>query len=276
MSEQLRLMGIFAHPDDESLGNGGTFAKYAAEGVETSLITATRGQIGWFGAEDENPGLEELGRIREGELLAATAVLGVRDVSFLDFVDGQLDQADTPEIVDKIVDHIRRVRPQVAVTFDPQGAYGHPDHMAICQFATAAVVAAADPAYRGTQQRPPHAVSKLYYMAWPRETWDIYQAAFGDLVMHIDGQERRAQSWEGWAITTRIDTSAYWERVWEAVSCHKTQLTAYQALLDLPEEQHAKLWGVQSYYRAFSLVNHGGRHEEDLFEGLRERRPGAG
>jgi LmbE family N-acetylglucosaminyl deacetylase len=262
-------MGIFAHPDDESLGNGGTFAKYSAEGVETSLITATRGQLGWFGEEDKNPGPEQLGRIREAELRAASGVLGVRDVSFLDYVDGQLDQADTPEIVEKIVANVRRVRPQVVITFDPQGAYGHPDHMAICQFATAAVLAAADPASRTTQQQSPHAVSKLYYMAWPKETWDIYQAAFGDLVMHIDGQERRAQSWEDWAITTRIDTSAYWQLVWEAVSCHKTQLPGYKGLLDLPKDQHEKLWGTQSYYRAYSLVNHGGRHEEDLFDGLR-------
>ena len=155
MSEQLRLLGIFAHPDDESLGNGGTFAKYAAEGVAISLITATRGQIGWFGDEDKNPGPEELGRIREGELFAATAVLGVRDVSFLDYVDGQLDRADTPEIVDKIVDHVRRVRPQVVVTFDPQGAYGHPDHIAICQFATAAVIAALTPPTTGLSSNRP-------------------------------------------------------------------------------------------------------------------------
>jgi LmbE family N-acetylglucosaminyl deacetylase len=261
-------MGIFAHPDDESLGNGGTFAKYAAEGVETSLVTATRGQSGWFGDEDKNPGPEGLGRIRESELRAAAEVLGVKNVSLLDYADGRLDQADMSVVVEEIVAHIRRLRPQVVVTFDPQGAYGHPDHMAICGLATAAVVAAADPARFETTQKP-HVVSKLYYMAWTRETWEIYQAAFGDLVMHIDGQDRRAQSWEDWAVTTTIDTSAHWRRVWEAVSCHRTQLPGYQALMDLPKEQHAKLWGAQTYYRAFSLVNVRARREEDLFEGLR-------
>src|SRR5437870_6668772 len=67
----LRLMAILAHPDDESLGNGGTLARYAAEGVEVTLITATRGQRGWFGDPKDNPGLDGLGKIREAELRAA-------------------------------------------------------------------------------------------------------------------------------------------------------------------------------------------------------------
>ncbi len=116
----------------------------------------------------------------------------------------------------------------------------------------------------------PHAVSKLYYMVWDDETWEAYQAAFGDLVMNIDGEERRATGWKRWAITTRIDTSAHWEQVWQAVSCHRSQLPGYQTLKDLPEVHHKNLWGTQSYYRAFSLVNGGRAPEQDLFEGLRE------
>lgn len=270
MTAPLKLMGIFAHPDDESLGNGGTFVKYAEEGVETYLITATRGERGWFGDEDKYPGPEALGKTREGELRAAAKMLGISEISFLDYRDGELDQADDSEVTAKIVAHLRRVRPQVVITFDPEGAYGHPDHIAICQFATAAIVAAADPKFAATQRSEPHRVSKLYYMAWTKETWAAYQAAFGDLVMQIDGEERRARGWEDWAITTRIDTSAHWRRVWQAVSCHKTQLAAYQALLDLPEEHHKNLWGTQTYYRAFSLVNSGRKLEQDLFEGLND------
>ena len=96
-----------------------------------------------------------------------------------------------------------------------------------------------------------------------------YQEAFGELVMTIDGVERHAVGWESWAITTRIDTAAYWEQVWQAVSCHCSQLPGYQALKDLPDEHHQNLWGSQSYYRAFSLVNGGRKLETDLFEGLR-------
>lgn len=269
MSEPLRLMCVLAHPDDESLGMGGILAKYAAEGIETHLVTATRGERGWFGAEADNPGLQALGQIREAELRAAADVLGLRDVHFLDYVDGELDQADPDEAIAKIVSHLRRVRPQVVVTFDPSGAYGHPDHIAICQFTTAAIVTAADSAYADPQGLPPHRVSKLYYYALPHDLAEIYQAAFGDLVMHIDGVERRAVTWPDWAITTRVDTTAYWQQIWQAVACHCTQLPGYEALSQLPDATQHQLWGTQSYYRAFSLVNGGREPENDLFVGIR-------
>ncbi len=272
MTDKLKLMCVLAHPDDESLGMGGTLARYAPEGVETYLVTATRGEHGWFGDEKDYPGPEALGRMREAELLAAAQALGLREVKFLDYVDGDLDQADPVEAVAKIVSHLRRVRPHVVITFDPNGAYGHPDHIAICQFTTAAVVAAADPNYAGANgfsPLAPHQVFKLYYMAWPKEKWAAYQSVFGDLVMRIDGVERRAAPWPDWAITTLIDTAAYWPTVWQAVSRHQTQLSAYSQLEHLPEEHHKGLWGTQEFYRAFSLVNGGRKRENDLFEGLR-------
>src|SRR6187401_166300 len=126
-------MCVLAHPDDESLGNGGTLARYAAEGVETYLATATRGERGWNGPPDAYPGPEALGRTREAELRAAAAELGLREVSFLDYIDGDLDQADPAEAVGRIGAVLRRVRPHVVITFGPDGAYGHPDHIAICQ-----------------------------------------------------------------------------------------------------------------------------------------------
>lgn len=267
MSKPLRLMCILAHPDDESLGTGGILAKYAAEGVETYLVTATRGEFGWFGEAADYPGPAALGRFREAELHAAAEVLGLREVAFLDYCDGALDQADPAEAIAKIVAHLRRVRPHVVVTFDPNGAYGHPDHIAICQFTAAAVVAAADPHYADTYAEP-HRVSKLYYMVETQENLAAYEAAFGELTMHIDGQERRATGWESWAITTRIDTSAYWQQVWQAISCHRSQLPGYRVLKELPAEHHRNLWGSQAYYRAFSLVNGGRKMERDLFEGL--------
>jgi len=259
-----RLMCVLAHPDDESLGTGGTLARYANEGVETYLVTATRGQRGWFGAPDENPGLKELGAIREHELRQAAHVLGVREVSVLDYVDGDLDQADPDEAVGQIAAHIRRVRPQVVVTFGPDGVYGHPDHIAICQFATAAVVEAAAPA----DGEPGHRVGKLYYMAETRERVRDYESIFGELVMTVDGVERRTPGWPDWMITTRLDTSATWRQVWRAIQCHRTQLPGYEALKNLPAERHAALWGAQTYYRAFSLVNGGRETETDLFEGI--------
>ena len=84
MARSLKLMAIFAHPDDESLGTGGTLVKYAAEGIETYLVTATRGEHGWWGSEADYPGPEALGRTRETELRSAAQVLGMREVVFLD------------------------------------------------------------------------------------------------------------------------------------------------------------------------------------------------
>ena len=267
--ESLKLLCVLAHPDDESLGNGGMLAKYAAEGVETYVLTATRGERGWFGPPEDNPGLAALGRIREGELRAAAAVLGVREVALLDYIDGDLDQADPQEAIARIVAHIRRIRPQVVTTFDPNGAYGHPDHIAICQFTTAACVAAADPTYASDSVYPAHRILKLYYMADTQDLYTLYESIFGDLVMTIDGVERRGAPWHDWAITTRIDTGAYWRQVWQAISCHRSQLPGYEDILRLPEAQLQTLFGRTSYYRAYSLVNGGRALETDLFAGIR-------
>jgi LmbE family N-acetylglucosaminyl deacetylase len=262
-------MCILAHPDDESLGTGGILARYAAEGVATSLITATRGERGWQGDAAAYPGPRALGRMREAELRAAARVLGIQDVVFLDYQDGALDCADPTEAIGQLVAHVRRVRPDVVVTFDPTGYYGHPDHIAISQFATAAIVAAADARYAGPPDLPAHRVAKLYYLAPSRDAVAAYQEAFGDLVMHVDRTARRARGWDDWAITTRVDTSEHWQQVWRAVSCHRTQLPAHQTLRALPDEHHRNLWGAQTFYRAFSLVNGGRGVERDLFEGLR-------
>jgi LmbE family N-acetylglucosaminyl deacetylase len=266
MATNLKLMCVLAHPDDESLGMGGTLAKYAAEGIETYLVTATRGERGWFGDEKDNPGPEALGRMRAVELLNAAKELDIYEVKFLDYTDGDLDQADSAEAVAKIVEHIRRIQPQVVITFDPNGAYGHPDHIAICQFTTAAVLAAADPNYFNSS---PHTISKLYYMAWPQGKFAAYESVFGELTMHVDHVTRRTTPWPDWAVTSVIDTADYWPTVWKAVSSHQTQLIAYGQLEHLSAEHHKSLWGTQEYYRALSLVNGGRARESDLFEGLR-------
>ena len=267
-------MAVLAHPDDESLGVGGTLAKYASEGVDVFLLTATRGDRGRYRGhrpgEPEHPGASGLANIREAELRSAASALGVRDVSVLDYGDQHLDRANPREIIAAIAGHLRRVRPDVVVTFGPDGAYGHPDHIAISQFTTAAIVAAGDPAFLCDDvEVPQHAVSKLYYMAWPQTTWAAYQAAVQRLVSVVDGVERQATAWPEWAITTVIDTGECWPTVWRAVSCHESQVAGYRQLMDLPPDQHKALWGRQSFYRAFSTVNGGRARETDLFEGIR-------
>jgi LmbE family N-acetylglucosaminyl deacetylase len=277
MTAARRLMVVAAHPDDETLGFGGVLARYAGEGVDTFLITATRGERGrYFGHRvdsPEHPGRVALAEMRERELRAAAAVLGIRQVSVLDYHDQELDRAPVQEALSAIVSHIREARPQVLLTFAPDGAYGHPDHIAISQLATAATVAAADPDYGDGVQSlgAAHAVSKLYYLAWNEAAWAAYQAAFKKLVFTVDGIERQATPWPEWSLTTVIDTRQWWPTVWSAVSCHESQVGGYAALKALDPDQHEALWGSQSFYRAFSLVN-GGRHREsDLFEGLELR-----
>jgi len=272
MSCNLKLVCVVAHPDDESLGMGGTLAKYSSEGAETFLITATRGERGRFGSNKVSDP-ELVGRTREQELRAAAAALGIRQVNLLGYLDGDLDSADASEAIARIVAQLRRIRPHVVVTFGPEGAYGHPDHIAISQFTTAATLCAADPQYllsEGPEARlPSHRVSKLYYMAWTERKWAAYQAALRKLTTRVDGIERQATPWPDWAITTLIDTRCYWPTVWKAVTCHQTQMAIYERLHDLSAEHHQSLWGSQEYYRVFSLVNGGRKREKDLFEGLR-------
>lgn len=267
MNEPLRLLAIFAHPDDESLGAGSTLAKYAAEGVEVHLICATKGERGWSGSEKDNPGLQGLGRLREKELQAAAQALGIVQIYFLDYVDGDLDQAPHMEATDKIAGLIREIRPQVALSFGPDGIYGHPDHIAISQFSNAACIRAADTSFHHPQ--PAHKVGKFYYMVIDRELAVNYTKVFGDIRMNIDGVDRTISTWEDWAVTTTIDGSKYWHTALQAVNCHQTQVAIYGDLNQLPEERSIQLWGKRTYYRVFSFVNGGRRHETDLFEGLR-------
>ena len=267
-------MAILAHPDDESLGLGGVLARYAAEGVKTTVLTATLGEAGRFHGEREgplHPGPAELARIREAELRAATQVLGAGEPILLRYRDSALSEVDPREAVARIASHLRAVRPDVVLTFAPDGAYGHPDHIAISQFTGAAIVTAADPAFatQGEQGTQPHAVAKLYYIAWPQSTWSAYQAAFKTLTSTVDGVERQTVPWPDWAITTRIDTRNHWPTVWRAVSCHQSQIGQYEKLSQLSPELHEALWGSQSFYRVFSTANGGRKSETDLFEGIR-------
>jgi LmbE family N-acetylglucosaminyl deacetylase len=269
MNTAWKLMCILAHPDDESLALGGTLAKYATEGVEVSLVVATRGERGWFSDWSEYPGEQALGKLREMELRRASSALGITRLDFLDYIDGDLDQANSHEAVGKIVHLIRHIQPHVVITFGPEGLYGHPDHIAISQFTTAAVMYASDPQYRDPGQLDPHRVAKLYYRVALEQWLQRYMPIFGELVMTIDGQERRAHPWANWIVTTRLDTHAYWQKVWQAILCHQTQLPHASRLQSITEQEHYYLWGSQEYYRVFSLVNSGRREEHDLFEGLR-------
>ncbi len=165
------LMAIFAHPDDETFGMAGTMARATASGHRVALVCATRGEVG----EIADPALatpENLGQVREQELRNAMAAVGVHDVSFLGYRDGELADADVDEATGRIVAHLRRFRPEVVATFAANGGYGHVDHMAIHRLTLAAVAAAADPTRYPEQLTngvTPFRVRKVYYPGMPRE-----------------------------------------------------------------------------------------------------------
>jgi len=269
-SEKLKLLAIFAHPDDESMGMGGTLAKYSAEGVETHLICASRGEKGWFGPEEQDPGPERLAAIRTKELESTVNVLGMKGLHFLDYVDGEVDQADHAEIIGKIVTHIRRIQPQVVVTFPPDGNYGHPDHIAIGQFTNAAILCAADARYQDAESLPPQRVSKLYFMVDGENFINLIAPIMGDLTFPVDDQIRGEIAWMNWMITTRIDMAEHCPAAWRAIQCHQSQLPTLGALAEMHADAATAVLAMQgTFYRAFSLVNGGRKVETDLFEGLR-------
>jgi LmbE family N-acetylglucosaminyl deacetylase len=267
---QLKLLAVFAHPDDESMGMGGTLAKYSAEGVDTHLVCASRGERGWFGPEEQNPGLSILGNIRTQELENATKELGMKGLYFLNYIDGDVYQAPYDEAISQIVTHIRRIQPQVVVTFPPDGNYGHPDHIAIGQFASAAIVCAADANYHDAENHQAHRVSKLYYMVDAENFINLIAPFMGDMTFQVDDQVRGEFPWKEWMVTTRIDMAEHCSAAWRAIQCHKSQLPTLGALAEMPEDAAASVLAMQgTFYRVFSLVNGGRTVEADLFEGLR-------
>jgi LmbE family N-acetylglucosaminyl deacetylase len=169
--DQRCLLGVFAHPDDE-VSMAGAYRRYHDAGVRTALICATRGEEG----EISDPALatrETLGLVREQELRVACRIMGIADLTFLDYRDGQLAAADPAEATGRIVRQIRRLRPQVIVTFDANGGYGHRDHIAIHRLTMAAFRQTGDvaayPEHRADGLEP-YAPQKLYFVAFPRAT----------------------------------------------------------------------------------------------------------
>lgn len=265
-----RLLCVLAHPDDESLALGGVLARYAAEGVETYLVTATSGERGWQGLPEEQPGPQALANIREAELRAAAAVLGIRELRLLRYPDGGLASADQRALTAQIAQAVRQIRPQVVVTFGPDGATGHPDHIAISQLTTGALLCAADPAYRTSEDEPAHQVAKLYNLAPTRARLDLYERLFGAAAMVVDGSRRELSGWPEWSISAGVAWGQYAQQAWRAIRCHRSQLPRHILRTETPPAGYGSHWGATTFYRVFSLAEVAHQHEIDLFAGLRD------
>lgn len=257
MQSSLHLLCILAHPDDEVLATGGILARYAAEGVETSLLTATYGERAWHGDADAYPGPQAFAHTRKDELRAAARVLGLRRVRFLNQLHGEIGQADATDLVATIARAIRFLRPDVVITYGPESRASQTDHALIGHFTAAAVLEAADCNEQISGIWGPYRVPKLYYLA-----------ASPERAARLDTLSGEA------AITTRIDSSAYVGQVQHALSCHESQLPRYAGLAALSEAQQRELWGVNELFCASGPVTAGDEVEDDLFAGLRGRSTG--
>ncbi len=271
-----RLLGIFAHPDDEGVMSG-ALLQYSTSGAETGLVCATRGEVG----EIADPALatpENLGEVREEEMRAAAEVLGVHNLWFLVYRDSgmagtpenqdprSLAQASAAEVVGNLVAIIRQFRPQVMVTFDETGGYGHPDHIAIYRHTTSAFYAAAD-AVQYPEHGPAHMVSKLYYSAFPRS-----------FVRQI-GEWMQSQNYEGSfrnldpeklgipdeLINVRLNVDNWRDTKARSWSMHRTQMDPNNAVAQLPEEVQRRWRGNEYFQLAASRVGPDVEGENDLF-----------
>lgn len=282
---RLSLMAVFAHPDDESFGVGGTLARYGSDpDVRVVLVCATRGEAGEI-SDPKLASAERLGEVREQELRCACRTLGVDDLFFLGYRDSgmagtpenedprALAQADFGEAVGKVVAHIRREKPDVVVTFDENGGYGHPDHIAIHHIAKAAFAAAADPAQYREQIEAglqPHQASKLYFTAIPRRFFRSVVAKMEELGMDVPERYRLRQDNFGLpdeACTTDIYVQDFWNTKQAAVGCHATQLAADSIFATLPPEIMRELQAWECFQLAETFVGEE-QDSHDLFSGV--------
>ncbi|HZO72152.1 MAG TPA: PIG-L family deacetylase [Ktedonobacteraceae bacterium] len=271
-----RLLGVFAHPDDEGLV-GGALLHYNMLGVETGLICATRGEVG----EISDPVLatpENLGEVREQEMREAVEALNVHNLWFLGYRDSgmagapenqdarSLAQASAAEVIGKLVAIIRQFRPQVMITFDETGGYGHPDHIAIYKYTTGAFHAAADAA-QYPELGPAHAVSKLYYSSFARRhilmmaDWlqaQNYEGVFKDFDINQMGLPDDQ-------ISVLLDVEPWNETKARSWAKHRTQMNPNTPLARLPEDLQRKWRSTECYQLAASRVGPDVAGENDLF-----------
>jgi N-acetylglucosamine malate deacetylase 2 len=206
-----RLAAVFAHPDDESFGPGGTFARYAALGVEMTLICGTRGEAGSIGYS-KRYGPELLGRIRQAELEAAVEVLGFRSLHMLGYADKGVPDVGLERGREDVLIILRTAAPDLVIAFHPSGISGHADHRAMTRYAAAAVAKLAAESGR---------TIPLHYYTLP-------------VSVTREVKDRELPPVPDEDISVVLDTAAYAEIKRRAVHCHRTQLAFYERLLNMP------------------------------------------
>ncbi|WP_406355170.1 N-acetyl-1-D-myo-inositol-2-amino-2-deoxy-alpha-D-glucopyranoside deacetylase [Streptomyces sp. NBC_00658] len=266
-----RLLLVHAHPDDESINNGATMARYTAEGAHVTLVTCTLGEEG----EVIPPGLAHLapdrdgglGPHRIGELTAAMKELGVTDHRFLggpgryhdsgmmgveqNHRPGAFWSADVDEAAGHLVEVIREVRPQVLVTYDPDGGYGHPDHIQAHRVAMRAAELAALPDFR-TDLGEPWEIAKIYWNRVPRSVAEAEFARLREALPELPYTKSAAVDdvpgvVEDSEITTEIDGTAHAAAKAAAMRAHATQVEVAEPWFVLSNELAQPLFTTEYY-----------------------------
>ncbi|KKS97969.1 MAG: LmbE family protein [Candidatus Gottesmanbacteria bacterium GW2011_GWA2_43_14] len=223
-----RLLAVFAHPDDEAFGPGGTLTKSAAEGVEIHLLCATRGEGGQLHKEITETGKDvKIHHLRERELLKSAGILGIKKVEFLDFLDGHLCNANYHDLAGKIISKIRSFKPHVILTTDRTGVSGHLDHIAVSMVTTFS--------YLKTTE-----ANKLYYYCLSKKQ------------RRPEGDDYFVYFPEGYSedqITTRIDYQKFFEAKTAAMFQHKSQLSDVTAIHSFIKNKPKIENFILQYYR---------------------------
>ncbi len=289
MGEQLRLMAVHAHPDDESSKGAATMARYVAEGVDVLVVTCTGGERGSVlnPKMDRPEVLADIANIRRAEMDAARAILGVKQ-AWLGFVDSGLPEGDPlpplPEgcfgLVDPeegaipLIKLMREFRPHVVTTYDENGGYPHPDHIMCHKVTVAAFDAAGDPD-RHPELGEPWQPLKLYY----NSGWTKARMLALHEGMLSAGLESPYAEWiEKWSdrddrgdkITTRVECGDYFHVRDDALRAHATQVDPNGPWFAVPRDFQSRHWPTEDYELARSLVD-SEIPEDDLFAAVRER-----
>jgi LmbE family N-acetylglucosaminyl deacetylase len=270
--DRLTLMAVHAHPDDEASSTGGILAKYGAEGVRTVLVTCTNGELGNApdGTEPGQPGHDEelVTAHRRAELEKSTELLGVSDVELLGYHDsgmmgwpqnddpGAFWQTPVEEAAGRLASLIEAYQPDVVVTYDENGFYGHPDHIQANRITVAAVAATG-------------IAKKLYYPVIPKSAME----GFGEALRSAGVEPPREASdaldfgTPDDLIAAYIDCSAFAETKFRALEAHSSQ-TDNTFFLGLGFDLFKQIFSVEAFVRAHDTTGHP-TPEDDLFAGLR-------
>jgi LmbE family N-acetylglucosaminyl deacetylase len=258
------LLAVFAHPDDEAFGVGGTLAHLASEGVRVALVCATKGEVGEI-ADPDLATPENLDKVREAELRCAAENLGVDELIFLGYRDSGMAgtaenddprafiNAPAEEVVSQLVNIIRRLHPDVVVTFEPNGGYGHPDHIAIHHHTVTAFHAAGNPDLypdQGTAWQP----ARLFFTAIPRSFFHEMRDRLEALGVDTSAFDRFKESGAGWPddkINVTLDVTDSIEAKWAALHCHRTQFGPDNPFRRLPEDEVKRLFSREHYALAW-------------------------